>query len=136
MLYPTGPASDRRNLQTVPIEQRPSLLRRDCVGTGRKNLNCIEAEFRGLAAALFEVPEDKRPPARLGDEADGDGGLDHSSSTIALMTPVSGFVYAGKFSATASKAQRWVIHGLVSIFPSSISLMIRLKSAGRALREA
>ena len=55
---------------------------------------------------------------------------------IALITPVSGFVNDSKSSSTAAKSVRWVIHGSVLIVPSSISLMIRVKSGGRALREA
>ena len=57
------------------------------------------------------------------------------TSTTALMTPVSGCVYEGKTSISSSNAARCVIQGRVSIWPSSISSMIRVKSAGRALRE-
>src|SRR5258706_4962210 len=55
---------------------------------------------------------------------------------MALITPVSGLVYEGKWLINSSKLDRCVIHGLVSIFPSSISWMIRSKSCGKALRLA
>ena len=55
-------------------------------------------------------------------------------STIALMTPVSGFVYDGKSSISRSNGVRCVIHGRVSIWPSSISPMIRRSRRQRIAR--
>src|SRR5262249_15808200 len=59
-----------------------------------------------------------------------------STSTIALMTPVSALVYDGKCSIISANGVRCVIHGRVSIRPSSIRPMMRWKSSGKALREA
>src|SRR6478735_1465954 len=57
------------------------------------------------------------------------------TSTTALITPVSGRVYDGNTSIRSSNAVRCVIHGRVSIVPSSISRMMWEKSDDRALRE-
>ena len=62
-------------------------------------------------------------------------GIDYGTSTTALITPVSGLVYDGKTSINPPNGVRCVIHGRVSIRPSSISPMIRLKSPGIALRD-
>ena len=124
----------------MPVLQTPQLVKVDRVGRGRENLDRIEARLGGDAASRAEVvPKDKRAAPRLRNEADGNRRADHASSPTsitALITPDSGRTYASKLSITASNAVRCVIHGLVSIVPSSISPMMRLKSRGKALPRA
>ena len=55
---------------------------------------------------------------------------------MALMTPVSGFIQRVNSPIMASNGHWWLIQGRVSIWPSSISWMIRVKSADKALRLA
>src|SRR5262245_37714307 len=62
-------------------EKRSQRCRIECAGLRRKDLDRIEAEFsRRATCARQVVPEDERPAAGFGHQADRDAGSNHAWS--------------------------------------------------------
>ena len=93
VVHPAGAGADGGEGEVeVPQHGTPG-ADREAFGAGGEDFDRVKAEVdRVVTGPLLVVPEDERPPARLRHEAYRDGGPDHPSSTMALMTPVSGFV--------------------------------------------
>src|SRR5262249_8545988 len=85
----------------------------------------------GVLHTAIDEGAQKPAGAELQDGFGNIGGAPSPTSTTALMTPVSGRVYEGKTSINSSNFARCVIQGPVPISPSSMSLMMREKSAER-----
>ena len=83
--HPAAAGADRGHREIVLREQRLDRRHVERAGIRRKNLDPIEAERGGLRARVGEaVPKHERPPARLRDEGDGDGGF-HGKMAGALI---------------------------------------------------
>ena len=136
VLHPARAGADGRQGEAVVVEERAEVVDVDGVRPGREDLDGVEAELLRLAAGRRAGRARRRtgPPrassTRLTVTADRITSLaPQPTSTTALMTPVSGLVNDGKTPGRSSKPVRWVIHGPVSIWPSSIRPMIRREVA-------